>query len=41
MPPENRRYAEDRAQTDESLRLEREKADHALEEQLAAIRRDR
>ena len=37
MPPENRRYAEDRAQTDESLRLEREKADHALEEQLAAI----
>ena len=37
MPPENRRYAEDRAQTDESLRLEREKADHALKEQLAAI----
>jgi signal transduction histidine kinase len=37
MPPENRRHAEDRAQTDESLRLEREKVDHALEEQLAAI----
>jgi signal transduction histidine kinase len=36
MPFENR-HSDDRAQTDESLRLERERADHALEEQLAAI----
>jgi signal transduction histidine kinase len=36
MPHESR-HADDRAQTDESLRLERERADNALEEQLAAI----
>jgi signal transduction histidine kinase len=37
MATEEPRPGSERAQTDESLRVERERADHALEEQLAAI----
>ncbi|MCA1559671.1 MAG: HAMP domain-containing histidine kinase [Actinobacteria bacterium] len=37
MPVEDTGPLSERAQTDDSLRVEREKADHALEEELAAI----
>jgi len=37
MPVEEAGPLSERAQTDDSLRVEREKADHALEEELAAI----